>query len=474
MKIFDYSKENFVKKGDFNSIEEQIKASSYEALFSLHFLPNLAKYCYFHKLPYICYVSDTPMETLDNEWIYSPYNFFFVFASTYGDCLKRKGLSQVYDLEQTTELTPFVLETVAQNPVKDYATNSLPISICLIGKNEEKHVDACLKPWHDLGFEIIVADTGSTDRTMELSRKYTNCVFYHPWTNHFADARNSSASWARNPYIIVVDFDEYLTEIDTDKLKNALNPSGIGVYCIHNPNPNNMDEQVMLERVGRLYHKDRSHYQGRIHEQIHPLDGSPATYYQIPITLNHVGYSKPETTKEKATRNLNLLLLDLEEYGPDPYTYFQIGQSYRILKDIDKALEYYDLGLSMEVEPELDYVQTMVESYGYCLLEKGDIESALLLENIYDTFCVSSDFVFLMGLIYMNAGCFDEAIAQFEKATTIKKYATVGTNSFLAWYNAGVICEVRGQTQKAYHYYQNCGDYAPAIARRNHLASSTK
>ena len=61
-----------------------------------------------------------------------------------------------------------------------------------------------------------------------------------------------------------------------------------------------------------------------------------------------------------------------------------------LLPYIDLKTEYYDLGLSMEVEPELDYVQTMVESYGYCLLEKGDIESALLLENIYDTFCVSS------------------------------------------------------------------------------------
>lgn len=230
----------------------------------------------------------------------------------------------------------------------------------------------------------------------------------------------------------------------------------------------------MIERVGRLYHQDHCHYKGRIHEQVYPLDDAPATYYPIPVTLNHVGYTVSKDTKEKATRNLKLLLLDLEEYGPDPYTYFQIGQSYRILKDIDKALEYYDLGLSMEVEPELEYVQTMVETYGYCLLEKGDIEAALQLENIYDTFSVRSDFVFLMGLIYMNAALFDDAIAQFEKATTLKKCATVGTNSFLAWYNAGVICEVCGLTQEAYDYYQKCGDYAPAINRRNNLVSIKK
>lgn len=152
--------------------------------------------------------------------------------------IARNGQAKVLSLFSYDVQLPQILETVKQNPVKENNTNPLPISVCLIGKNEEKHVDACLKPWHDLGFEIIVADTGSTDRTMELARKYTDCVFYHPWTNHFADARNSSASWARNPYILMVDFDEYLTEIDTKKLAKLLNPTSIGMLCRHNPTPN--------------------------------------------------------------------------------------------------------------------------------------------------------------------------------------------------------------------------------------------
>ena len=135
-------------------------------------------------------------------------------------------------------------------------------------------------------------------------------------------------------------------------------------------------------------------------------------------------------------------------------------------------MEYFHLALSMEVDPNLEYVQSLVEAYGFCLLEKKDLETALQLENIYEEFSKRADFVFLMGLIYMNAAHFDEAITQFEKATTIKKCATVGTNSFLAWYNAGVICEVRGETKKAYHYYQKCGDYAPAVNRRNQLTNT--
>ena len=107
----------------------------------------------------------------------------------------------------------------------------------------------------------------------------------------------------------------------------------------------------------------------------------------------------------------------------------------------------------------------MVESYGYCLLELKQIEQALLLQNIYDEFSKRADFVFLMGHIYMNAGMFQSAIDEFKKATTIQSYATLGTNSYLAWYNAGVIYEVLGNTAEALKCYKECGTYEKAQER---------
>lgn len=464
--------------------------TQYDSLFSFNFIPSLAKFSYFHKIPYIIYVYSTPLRFLCDEWAYNPYNYFFLSDNAQCEELEKKGILHVYHLPLLTdkeqeEFTAneqalfsqekqlsFLFNTVEQNPVTEHIKSDIPISVCLIGKNEEKHVNSCLKPWFDLGFEIIVVDTGSTDKTMELARKYTNNVFYHPWEDHFAKARNSAANRARNPYILAIDFDEYLIDIDIKELIKKCDSDRIGMLSRQNPNPNGADNLIMIERVARLYNKERCHYEGRIHEQVYRKDGTKAEYYPIPLTIDHKGYTVTEITKEKAMRNLRLLLLDLDEYGADPYTYFQIGQSYRILKDLDHALEYYNLGLSMEVEPEYEYVQTMVESYGYCLLEKGDIETALQLENIYDEFCKRSDFVFLMGLIYMNAALFEEAISQFEKATTIKNFSTVGTNSFLAWYNAGVICEVCGLTTEALDYYHKCDNYEPALRRIEEISSN--
>ena len=111
----------------------------------------------------------------------------------------------------------------------------------------------------------------------------------------------------------------------------------------------------------------------------------------------------------------------------------------------------------------------MVEAYGYCLLELKQYPQALQLQNIYDEFCCHADFVFLMGLIYMNNGLFSEAITEFLNATTITNHSVSGINSYLAFYNAGIIYECLGQKEEALKYYRKCEDYEPALQRISSL-----
>ena len=66
----------------------------------------------------------------------------------------------------------------------------IPISVCIIAKNEEKNIERCLSSLTPYGFEIVLVDTGSNDKTKELAANYTNCIYDFKWNDDFSTARN--------------------------------------------------------------------------------------------------------------------------------------------------------------------------------------------------------------------------------------------------------------------------------------------
>lgn len=357
----------------------------------------------------------------------------------------------------------------------------LPISVCMIAKNEEPYIEECLRRLAAYDWEIVVVDTGSTDRTVEIARKYTPNVFHFDWINDFSAARNYSISKATNDYILVVDCDEYLERDEhTDDLIYSLTtqvgPKQAGMFARLSPTFDSATDttaapvSVVHEQIARFFHRKHTHYQGSIHEQIAAINGKALSFVPIAITFYHAGYSTLNLKKEKTSRNIPLLEAELQANGADPYILFQLGQSYFGLSDYERALPYFEKALTLDVNEQEEYVQTMVESYGYSLLYLKQYTKALELEGIYSIFSKRADFVFLMGLIYMNNAIFDRAIEEFLKATAISDYAVDGVNSYKAYYNAGVICECTGNTAKAVTYYKKCGDYAPATERIRRLS----
>lgn len=353
----------------------------------------------------------------------------------------------------------------------------LPISVCIIAKNEEAHIEECLKALKPYHYEIVLADTGSTDRTLEIASKYTDNIYHFDWCNDFSAAKNFCIAQASNDWVLNIDCDEYVESIDENELLRFMKqyPQSAGRILIRNritEKGNSNDGSVSYEkvRVSRFVNRKYFHFVGAVHEQLERIpaeqsDATPKTAYSAPISVVHVGYDgTEEEMREKSLRNIALLEKELANNGADAYLYYQLGQSCMKLKDYEKAYEWFNLGLSMDVEPHLDYVQGMVESYGYCLLEMKRFDEALQLEGIYDIFAVRADFVFLMGLIYMNNGLLNEAVREFEKCTSMEEFCLDGVNSYRANYNIGVIYECSGHLEKARGYYRKCGGYG--IAKR--------
>ena len=102
-----------------------------------------------------------------------------------------------------------------ESPTKEELMIS--ISLCMIVKNEEAVLSRCLDSIADLMDEIIIVDTGSTDKTKEIALKYTDKVYDFEWTGSFSDARNYSFSFATKEYIYCADADEYMDEENRNK-----------------------------------------------------------------------------------------------------------------------------------------------------------------------------------------------------------------------------------------------------------------
>lgn len=96
----------------------------------------------------------------------------------------------------------------------------ITISLCMIVKNEARVLARCLDSLSDLVDEIIIVDTGSTDETVSVARRYTKQVYPFAWTDDFSAARNFAFSHAKMDYIYSADADETLDELNRARLRS--------------------------------------------------------------------------------------------------------------------------------------------------------------------------------------------------------------------------------------------------------------
>lgn len=221
----------------------------------------------------------------------------------------------------------------------------MKLSACLMVKNEEANLERCLRSICKLAQEIIVVDTGSTDKTVEIAEKFGAKVYYHPWERDFSLHRNQSISYATGDWILIIDADE-------EFIINGTNPTAIRKWLFEVPNDinaaglvlNDIQKQriAVKHNTARFFRRGQIYYKNVIHN--HPVIGGDtnAKVMLCPnVYLKHYGYDLSPAQKEaKRKRTITLLHKRLRENPDDYQVLFLLSQSYAWHGSYEKSVKY--------------------------------------------------------------------------------------------------------------------------------------
>ncbi|MBN7573053.1 glycosyl transferase [Clostridium sp. 2-1] len=344
------------------------------------------------------------------------------------------------------------------------------LSLCMIVKNEEKNLRRCLSKVVGFIEDIIIVDTGSIDKTKTIAAEFTDKIYDFKWCSDFSKARNFSISKALNDWVLILDADEFILNFSREKINEfinePLNRNNVGRIERINIMGDSGADKKYVERINRLFNKNYFQYSGSIHEQITDLEGNNYKSDNVSVTVEHIGYTYEVLNRtDKIKRNICMLMDAVKKDKEDPYIYYQLGKSYYMGKDYENSCVYFEKALTFELDSRLEYVEDLIETYGYSLINNCRYSDALILENYLEIYSNSSDFYFLMGLIHMNNGNFMKAIEMFLKCTNFSECKVGGITTYKSFYNIGIIYDVLGFREKAIGYYRMCGEYEPAKKR---------
>ncbi|MER7002599.1 glycosyltransferase [Dactylosporangium sp. NPDC000555] len=196
----------------------------------------------------------------------------------------------------------------------DLGADAPLLTASLIVKDEEDVLPRSLAALRDLADEIVVYDTGSTDRSVEIAREHGARVVRGYWNDHFGDARSRGLAHCRGRWVLWVDADEVFTG-DPRKVRDAIRYGEEDTWfaTIDNREGHEGGSGSSTIYFPRLFRRVRGRVYGRLHEQVvDRITGRPLIGTLLPdLVLDHSGYTRLRgTLKNKADRNLRLATLE--------------------------------------------------------------------------------------------------------------------------------------------------------------------
>lgn len=332
------------------------------------------------------------------------------------------------------------------------------LSLCAIVKNEEKTLPQCLDSVRDAVDEMVVVDTGSNDRTIEIARSYGAKVPTFDWTGDFSEARNAALTHVTGDWVLVLDADEALTPRAIPAIKAAIaDPKCLAVNLIRHEIG---ASQSPYSLVSRLF---RRHPQVFFQRPYHSLiDDSVLSLIQrepqwqildLPeIAILHYGYtSEAIAALNKYDRAQQAMEGFLQKHPRDPYTCSKLGAIYLKRGKIERGMQLLKQGLkSGTANPHMRFELHYHLANAYAARQQWEKAARqyqkALDQPILDTLKLGAYNNF--GGLLQNLGDFERACQAFEIVLNIDPTFAP------AYYNLGLIARAQNQPDRAIAAYQ--------------------
>lgn len=335
------------------------------------------------------------------------------------------------------------------------------ISLCMIVRNEEDSLGRCLASVKEAVDEIVIVDTGSTDRTKEIAASFGAVIYDFEWIDDFAAARNYAFEQATQTFILWLDADDVLEAEDLRRLL-ALKSKELPYDSI------TMNYHLTFDSAGNpVYSLRRNRLVRRAsgfrwHGPVHEYLGVSGRIHHSDIAVTH------RKERQHTDRNLRIYLKRLEageEFSPRDQYYF--ANELRDHARFEEAAEWYEKFLESGrgwVEDEIGACMKQADCFGR-LRQSGRQIASLLRTLSYDV--PRAEFCCRLGAVFLEQKRYQQAVYWFTQATLLEKPANLmGATDNAAWtwlpHLQLTVCYDRmGDRSKAIEHHKKARSYNP-------------
>lgn len=317
----------------------------------------------------------------------------------------------------------------------------MTLGLSMIVKNEAHTLRMCLESVQGIVSQIVVADTGSTDGSVDIAREFGATVITIPWENDFAKARNASLNAMNADWVLVLDADEELDHSTASKIPHLVKRQGVGGYLtpIRNyvpsvtgrgwdraaqtndsghPRAKNAPAYFVHENCRLFRRSSEIYFTGRVHELVeHSIKAAGLKLLPSDICIHHFGQlGAEENRNKKAAAYLEMLRLKVQELPNDPMAWLQLGlQEYEYSHQTTEPLRCFERALQLEPKAVQGWLfKGMIE------LDSGNYQQALAdLDHVRSNTASRAFCEHLRGDALHNLGRLQEACESYAKSAKL-------------------------------------------------------